>query len=65
MSLAIASKPAKKEKSPTPAHMRRLSDETAEIIRRHQAGEIDGDEAGRQLNDLKRRYRTFLDRLIG
>jgi hypothetical protein len=45
--------------------MKDLSDEAAEIFRLHEAKEIDADEAARRLNELKSRYRTFLDRLVG
>ena len=58
-------KKATKNRPSTPANMRKVSDEAADIIRRHQAGEITVDEAGRLLSDLKYRHRTFLDRLIG
>lgn len=45
--------------------MKELSDEAAEVMRLHQVGEIDADEAARRLDELKNRHRTFLDRLVG
>lgn len=45
--------------------MKALSDAAKEVLRKHELGDIDADEAARQLRDLKNKNRTFLDRLIG
>jgi hypothetical protein len=45
--------------------MKAAGDEAAEILRQHQRGTIDSEEAARRLNELRNRDRTFFDRLVG
>lgn len=47
------------------SQIKQLADEAVQIVNLHAAGEIDGDEAARRLEELKVRHRTFLDRLVG
>lgn len=45
--------------------MKNLGDEAAEILRRHRDGEIDGDEAAKQLYELRTRKRNLFDLIVG
>jgi uncharacterized membrane protein len=65
MSMAVVDQKAPPKRRNHSQELKELSDEAADIIRRHEAGEIDSDEAARCLNELKSRHRTFLDRLVG
>lgn len=65
MSLGIFDHHEKSKRRDHSKQMKELSDEAAEIMRQHDAGEIDGEEAARRLDELKARHRTFFDRLVG
>lgn len=59
---AIQSPPKRRDHA---KQLKELSDAAAEVMRLHNDGKIDADEAARRLSELKDRQQTFLDRLIG
>lgn len=64
MSLALIDERSPKRRDHS-RQLKELGDEAVKIMKLHNAGKIDGDEAARRLDELKARHRTFLDRLVG
>ncbi|HWM48535.1 MAG TPA: hypothetical protein VNR11_16640 [Xanthobacteraceae bacterium] len=64
MPIALERRPLE-QKNDYAKEMKALGDEAAEILKLHDSGQIDGEEAAKRLYELKNRHRTFLDRLVG
>lgn len=44
--------------------LKRVSEESEDIWRKHRSGELSSEEAARQLAELKRRYMNLFDRIL-
>lgn len=64
MPVAVRQTEDQKEVNPS-QRLKDLQDKAAAIRTAHRAGKIDAREAARQLTELKRRYSSIVDALVG